>query len=266
MFFDSTYGKIYYDIQGEGPDLVLLHGTPFSSAVWSEILKELKPYYRIYIYDLLGYGQSEKVGNVSLDIQNKAFVELMLYWNLQSPYAVAHDFGGATLLRSIIINQLAISKMLLFDVVALSPWGSPFVKHVKHHEEVFNQIPNYIHKAMVQAYIRDALYKPFTDEDLDILVEPWLGEEGKKAFYRQIAQMDQKYTDDIREGLANINIPTHILWAEQDNWIPIEKGRELAQLIPSASFTGVSSSNHLMQWDQPQVILKAIRDFLPSYE
>ena len=58
--FDYEGQSIAYDVFGEGDPLVLVHGTPFSSYVWRTIARELARYYKIYLYDLLGYGQSEK--------------------------------------------------------------------------------------------------------------------------------------------------------------------------------------------------------------
>ena len=47
-------------------------------------------------------------------------------------------------------------------------------------------------------------------------VTPWTGESGQAAFYRQIAQMDQRYTDAIEVQLASIRCPVQLLWGEED--------------------------------------------------
>jgi len=264
MRFKSTFGEIHYDIIGTGSPLLLIHGTPFSSRAWSKIKDALKYKHKIYTYDLLGYGLSEKVEDVSLAIQNKVLCELLDFWELNSPDVVAHDFGGTTLLRSIILNSRHYNKIMLIDIVALAPWGSPFVQHVRKHESVFNEIPDYIHKAMVQAYIKDAIYSKVTDSDIDMLVQPWLSNSGKKAFYRQIAQMDQKYTDEIESGLFQIENEIRILWGEEDNWIPLKIGKQLHEKLPKSSFRIIPGSNHLMQIDKPNEIIKEIEEFFQA--
>jgi len=261
VIFSSSYGNIYYEITGQGEPLLLLHGTPFSSLVWKDIKVKLHDRFQVYTFDLLGYGRSEKAQRVSLDVQNKVLCELLDHWGLQQPNAVAHDFGGATLLRSMIIDGRVYRKIMLIDVVALSPWGSPFVQHVRDHENVFAGIPDYIHKAMVEAYIKDALYTDVSEKDIQYLVEPWLGKEGKEAFYRQIAQMDPSYTVELEEHYGNLNCPTRILWGEKDNWIPLSLGRKLHDMIPQSSFLNVPDSNHLMQIDQPGIIIDEIRTY-----
>ena len=62
-----------YDVLGEGGPVVLVHGTPFSSYVWRGIARELARTRQVFVFDLLGYGQSEKRDgqDVSLGVQNE---------------------------------------------------------------------------------------------------------------------------------------------------------------------------------------------------
>lgn len=46
-----------------------------------------------------------------------------------------------------------------------------------------------------------------SDEALAPHVEPWLGVEGQAAFYRQIAQADQRYTDEVEPLYGQITAP-----------------------------------------------------------
>ena len=134
---------------------------------------------------MIGYGQSEKRDgqNVSLGIQNQLLTELLDYWGLHRPLVVAHDFGGATALRTHLLDKRDFEKLVLINVVAMAPWGSPFFAHVQQHESVFSGVPAYIHKAIVEAYIQGALYNELQSEDFIFLVQPWLGDVGQPAFY-----------------------------------------------------------------------------------
>ena len=146
--------SIAYDVLGEGDPLVLVHGTPSSSYVWRRIARELARNHRVYLYDLLGYGQSEKRNgqDVSLGVQNDVFAALIDHCNLAKPSVIAHDFGGATVLRAHLLNGCDYNKLLLFDAVAVRPWGSPFVQHVRHHEEAFAGIPDYLQRAVLEHF------------------------------------------------------------------------------------------------------------------
>ena len=50
---------------------------------------------------------------------------------------------------------------------------------------------------MVIAYIRGSIRREIPVSELAPYVTPWSGESGQSAFYRQIAQMDQRYTDEV---------------------------------------------------------------------
>jgi pimeloyl-ACP methyl ester carboxylesterase len=247
---------------GDGPPVVLIHGTPFSSWVWHRIAPHFAERRKVHVYDLLGYGQSEQREgqDVSLGVQNGLLAALLAHWELNEarPDIVAHDFGGATALRAHLIDGCEYGSLTLIDPVALAPWGSPFVRHVREHAAAFAGLPAYIHEAVVKAYVRGAVARPIVDSELAPYVTPWLGDTGQQAFYRQIAQMDQSYTDEIEARYPQIRCRTQILWGESDQWIPVERGRKLASVIPAARFQAVPNAGHLMQEDAPEAIVAAV--------
>lgn len=245
---------------GEGPPLVAIHGTPFSSQVWRRIVPQLTDGWTVHYYDLPGYGQSEmRAGqDVSLGMQNRVLAALCREWGLGRPHVLAHDFGGATALRAYYLNGLRYASLTLFDVVALAPWGSPFVRHVRQHEAAFAGMPAYMHLALLRAYLQTAAHGPLSDEAMEIYCAPWLGPVGQPAFYRQIAQMDQCQTDEIQSRYGRMDCPVTVLWGEADGWIPLEKGHALAGLISDRPCVPVPSAGHLMQEDRPEAIVAAM--------
>ncbi|MEJ2626194.1 MAG: alpha/beta fold hydrolase, partial [Pseudolabrys sp.] len=188
--FDYSGQSVAYDSFGQGEPVVLVHGTPFSSYVWRNIAREFARDRKVYVFDLLGYGQSEQADgqDVSLGIQNGVMAALLRHWRLERPKVIAHDFGGATALRAHLLDGCEYDRLLLFDPVAIRPWGSPFVQHVRNHEAAFAGVPDYLQRAILRAYIRGAIHRPISDEELEPYLAPWLGPAGQPAFYRQIAQ------------------------------------------------------------------------------
>src|SRR5579862_9290439 len=79
--------RIAYDLIGEGPPLVMVHGTPFSSYVWRHIARELVRERQVVLFDLLGYGQSQmRAGqDVSLGVQNRVLAALLRHLELARP-------------------------------------------------------------------------------------------------------------------------------------------------------------------------------------
>jgi pimeloyl-ACP methyl ester carboxylesterase len=211
-----------------------------------------------------GYGASEKSAgqDVSLAAQGGVFTELLAHWDLAEPLVVAHDFGGAVSLRAHLLHGARYRALALLDPVALAPWGSPFFRLVGEHSAVFEQLPPALHHALVREYVSSASSPGLHPAVLDRLVQPWLGEEGQAAFYRQIAQADQHYTDEVQDRYGEIDVPTLVCWGQDDTWIPMAKGRELADRIPGARLEAIAGSGHLVQEDAPAELTAALMAFL----
>lgn len=264
--WESPGGIVRYDVFGGGPPLVLVHGTPSSAYPWRHVIRELAGDWTVYAYDLLGYGSSEKRDgqDVSLGAQTRLLAQLLDHWELGRPAIAGHDFGGAITLRTHLLERRPFSAMALLDPVALGPWGSPFFQLVRDNVGVFEQIPAPIHRAIVAAYLRGAFHREMSDEALAPYVEPWLGSEGQDAFYRQIAQADQRFTDEVEPLYGDIAAPVLILWGEEDQWIPPQTGRRLHRLIPHSQLQLVPAAGHFLQEDAPEAVVGHLARFLAS--
>jgi pimeloyl-ACP methyl ester carboxylesterase len=261
--YDYDGRRVRYGVIGDGPPLVAVHGTPWSSFNLRHLIQSLSKTLTVYYYDLLGYGQSDKTpGDVSLGIQNQVLDRLLDHWGLETPSIVGHDFGGTTVLRTHLISERDFDKMVLIDPVALSPWGSPFFKHVQRHEKVFAGVPDYIHEAIVRAYVNTAACKPLDEITLDRIVRPWTVPGGKAAFYRQIAQADSSYTDAVQPFYAQITRPVLILWGREDAWIPPEQGERLHEMIPGSALQVIEDAGHLIIEERPDHLIEKMLPFL----
>lgn len=255
--------EVKYDSQGSGEALILVHGTPWSSYNLRHLINALKEKYTVYYFDLLGYGESDKSNaNVSLEIQNRLLASLIDHWQLINPFIIGHDFGGTTVLRSHIINKINYKKMVIIDPVALSPWGSPFFSHIEKHESAFAGVPDYIHEAIVTAYIKTAAYKAIDDKTINRIIRPWTGAEGQSAFYRQIAQADSKYTDEIQHLYSKVETPVLVLWGEEDQWLPVEQAHKLHKTFVNSKLATIPKSGHLVIEERPDILIEEILKFL----
>ncbi|MFI2211840.1 alpha/beta fold hydrolase [Streptomyces sp. NPDC020141] len=263
--FAGSSGEVRWQRLGDpaAPPVVLLHGTPFSSYVWRGVARALTERFQVYVWDMPGYGASAMAEgqDVSLAAQGRVFHELLAHWGLSDPLVVAHDFGGAVALRAHLLHGARYRRLVLVDPVALAPWGSPFFRLVGGHAEVFEQLPPALHRALVREYISSASGPGLRPETLDRLTAPWLGDPGQGAFYRQIAQADQRYTDEIEGRYGEIEPPVLVCWGEADSWIPVAKGHELAARIPGARLRLLPGAGHLVQEDAPAELTAAVLEF-----
>jgi pimeloyl-ACP methyl ester carboxylesterase len=251
---------------GSGPAVAFCHGTPWSSELWRPCAEALAPYFTVYLWDMPGYGRSSKDAEhrVSLDLQGQLFADLLAHWDLRSPHVVAHDYGGAVALRAHLLHNTPFASLALADVVALAPWGSDFFRLVREHAEVFSALPAAIHEGALRAYIAGASHVGITPATMDVLVSPWLDPHGQAAFYRQIAQADQAYTDEIEHLYPQLDMPVLVIWGLQDMWIPVDRAHRLAALIPGAQLRLVEDAGHLIQLDQPTALATTLVRWLDT--
>jgi pimeloyl-ACP methyl ester carboxylesterase len=242
---------------GDGTPLILIHGFPWSSQAWRNIAPWFAKTHKVYFFDMLGCGLSEKLENqnVSENVQSDLLEALVEHWELNKPQVVGHDFGGLAALRGHFINGIAYGGLNLIDAVAVLPSGSPFYAHVAHHEAAFAGLPAYAHEALFRAYIQNAAHYPLKEEAINIYAEPWRGEIGQVAFYRQIAQADTRNIADVQELYRKPDFDVHLIWGKHDTFIPLEQGRKLQDLLAADSFTVVHNAAHIVHEDAPEAIV-----------
>ncbi|MEJ3651960.1 alpha/beta hydrolase [Actinomycetes bacterium KLBMP 9759] len=253
---------------GSGPDVVFCHGTPWSAALWEPIASALSAAFTVHLWDMPGYGTSTMTDgqDVSLGMQGELFAALLAEWELgeqvAAPHVVAHDFGGAVALRAHLLHGAVYRSLALVDVVALAPWGSDFFRLVRDNSDVFGALPGFLHEALVREYVRGAAARQLTVEAERMLVDPWLGDVGQAAFYRQIAQADQRFTDEVEPRYPTMDLPVAVVWGAEDTWIPADRAERLASMIPGAELHVVPGANHLIQLDAPAALTAILQRWL----
>ncbi|WP_017537568.1 alpha/beta fold hydrolase [Nocardiopsis halophila] len=262
--FDSPNGTVRWARSGQGDPLVLVHGWPFSSYIWRDLARALSTRHTVYVWDLPGYGASERYEgqDVSLAGHQQVFASLLDHWGLERPAVAAHDIGGAVALRTALLSGRRFERLALVDAVAAGPWGSPFFQLANRQAPAFAQVPAHLHEALVRAYIADGADRQLREETLKALARPWTGAHGQAAFYRQMAQAHQRHTAEYEDRLGELDLPVAVVWGERDRWLPLQRGRELAERLPRARLHVLEGSGHLVQEDAPAQLAAVLGDFL----
>lgn len=257
---------VAWDRFGSGPAVVLCHGTPWSARLWAPFARALSREFTVYLWDMPGYGQSSKEPGHAVDLgtQGELLADLLAHWELATPHVVAHDYGGAVSLRAHLLHGARYASLALVDVVALRPWGSPFFRLVAEHAEVFTAQPSTVHQGALEAYIGTASHRGLTTEQLATLTGPWLTPEGQRAFYQQIAEADQRYTDEIEQRYPELDLPVAVVWGAEDTWIPVERAHRLAAAIPGAELEIIEGAGHLIHYDAPVELATALHRWLAT--
>ncbi|WP_022728120.1 alpha/beta fold hydrolase [Fodinicurvata sediminis] len=266
--FASSLGEVAWDSEGDGPDLLLVHGTPTSSVIWRPVIDRLKTRFRLTWLDLPGYGASQKFSGQ--EVRLRAFARVVREFcrevGLTRPHLVGHDFGAAAVLGAHLVEGQEVASLVVADGVVLNPWGTEFSLHVSRHESVFAAVPEYVHLAQLRAHLATAVTRPLGRETEAGLLAPWSGEEGQAAYYRQVAQYDHAYTQQLEELYPTLDIPLLILWGEEDCWVNIGVGECLQRLVPGADLRRLPDAGHFSMLDTPGLFTRELESWLEAQQ
>jgi pimeloyl-ACP methyl ester carboxylesterase len=256
-------GEISYDVLGYGPSLILVHGTPSRSYIWRDVASRLADRFTVYVFDLLGFGQSERREglDVSISGQSRVLDELVEAWELDAPSVAGHDIGGAIALRTHLLEGVSFGCIALLDSVVLRPWITPTTRHVKAHLDVYRTMPAKTFEAIVASHLRTATHKPLDDHTFATYLEGWRGEFGQRLYLNKDAQLDERDTAEFEPLLPSIGVPVSIIWGEQDAWLDPALAERLHELIPGSDLLVLPETGHFAMEDSPQHITAALLDF-----
>jgi pimeloyl-ACP methyl ester carboxylesterase len=256
-------GEISYDVLGYGPSLILVHGTPSRSYIWRDVASRLADRFTVYVFDLLGFGQSERREglDVSISGQSRVLADLVEAWELDAPSVAGHDIGGAIALRTHLLEGVSFGCIALLDSVVLRPWITPTTRHVKAHLDVYRTMPVKTFEAILASHLRTATHKPLDEHAFATYLEGWRGESGQRLYLNKDAQLDERDTAEFEPLLPSIGVPVSIIWGEQDAWLDPALAERLHELIPGSDLLVLPETGHFAMEDSPQHITAALFDF-----
>lgn len=260
----TAFGTIAWEALGEGPPVVLVHGTPSRSLLWREVAPRLAEQFTVYVFDLLGYGESEPNHGqeVTVGVHGRVLDEIVRLWGLTQPALVGHDIGGAAVLRAHLLEGTPARKIVLVDAVVLRPWITATTRHIKANLEVYRSMPTHIFREVAAAHLRTATATPMEEKVFAAYFDQWEGEVGHQLWLRNVAGFNEQDTADFETMLSDMGTPTRLVWGEQDRWLPVEVSAEIESLLPTADRVVIADAGHFSPEDQPALVADAIADFL----
>jgi pimeloyl-ACP methyl ester carboxylesterase len=270
--------RVAYTDRGDGPPVLLLHGCPFSSFVWRNVIPALaSSAHRCVAPDLLGLGDTETPSDAdwSLPAQLAMVVGFLDALKLERVDVVGHDHGGA-IAQMLAANQPErIDRLVLCNAEAYDNWPSgderPFV--------VATQLP------IIGALFRLALSSPktfklilsaahavkdrstLTDELVAGYVRANLSDSHKRAktarfLAGQLDPANNRCTVDAIDGLRRFDRPTMLLWGTEDAHFGPEWADRLATDIPGFRRKELLPTGHLLMEEQPERVSELLAEFL----
>lgn len=275
QFIDLPMGMLAYVKAGPSPaagaalgePVVFLHGIPTSSFMWRRVLDELAPTRLCYALDMLGYGDSDQPADRDLSVAAQA--GYLKAWagalGLAAFHLAGHDIGGGVAQQFAVQDQSRVRSLILVDSICYDSWPEPNIARLKEPQWDATLRARDLRPGFRRALETGLVHKErVTDEMVEGYVAPFLGQAGRQAYLRCARALDTRDTTSIADQVEQLDVPTLILWGEQDPYQKIEYGRRLAKAMRRASLQVCTDGGHFLPEDRPDWVAQQIRAFLSA--
>ncbi|MFI7894718.1 alpha/beta fold hydrolase [Streptomyces sp. CACIS-1.16CA] len=269
---NSTPVELYYEDQGAGQPVVLIHGYPLNGHSWERQTRDLLDAgYRVITYDRRGFGRSSKAGTgYDYDTFSADLNVLLENLDLRDVVLVGFSMGTGELARYVArygherVAKLAFLAALEPFLVARddNPEGVP--------QEVFDGI------ATAAKEDRYAWYTQFfanfynLDENLgsrisqEAVTASWnvATSSAPVAAYAVVPSWIEDFRADVK-AVRDSGKPALILHGTADQILPIDAtARRFRRELPEAQYVEIEGAPHGLLWTHADEVNGALRAFL----
>jgi non-heme chloroperoxidase len=257
----STGPRLHYAERGDptGEAIVLLHGYSDSWFSFSRVLPLLSPEYRAFALTQRGHGDSDKPQccytpeDFAADVD--AFMDAV---GIDEATVVGASTGALFAQRVALSYPHRVDRLVL--VGAQTPANEANEAVMGLQEEV-RALEDPVPPEFVRAFQESTTYQPVPQEFLDTVVSESLklpARVWRDYLEGAVLSIDQDYVLALRE----IDVPTLILWGEQDPLFPREEQEQLAAAIPGATLKVYPETGHAVHWDRPEWVVRDLEEFM----
>jgi pimeloyl-ACP methyl ester carboxylesterase len=269
--------KHHYLQEGQGPDVVLIHGMGGNLSFWhaNKALAALKNDFRVTVYDMRSHGYSGFVtsGFTSRDLAND-LAGLMAAVGVQKAYVAGHSLGGLVALHAAHLFPETVAGLMLVEgnipalrhLIDLNNW-----QYRQQREQMLANIDPNLPELLKG---RDMFYLEYrlkslkqTDQDPDL--SQFGLRKGMSLKAKKVLRLLDETTikTEIRElaGLTEAVIqtvcqPTLALYGEFSPLIPI--CNYLHDHLPNCTRVVIPEACHLFPARMPDNFIKGLGEFL----
>ena len=252
-------GETAWDLQGEGPPVVLIHGFGLNRAMWQWQLPALTPHFSVLTYDLLGHGESAPPdGTPGLAMFSAQLLRLMDRCAIERAAIVGFSLGG------MIGRRFALDRTGRLSALAIL--NSPHDRSPAEREAVRARVRQ-TEAEGPSANVDSALERWFTPvfraeaPDTVTLVRNWIMANDPAVYpriYRVLAEGDA----EIVRGLERIACPTLVMTGADDPGNTPAMARAMAGLIPGARLAILPGLRHMALAETPEAVNEPLCAFL----
>lgn len=245
--------RIYYEVAGEGPPLVLLHANPFDHTMWLYQIAHFSQRYTVAAIDLRGYGRSEKpdtaftfadmANDVLGVIRDRGYAGVGLVGvSIGATLALSLALDHPDVVRALVLAGGEAGNPPIFASLAQDYAGKPLAEQRRDHIRMIADV----------GFARSALGRYLLDAALE--TTPQLSGKAIAQIFRARSAVD------LRGRLGAVAMPTLVVNGASD--VSFDSGRYTASRIPGAMHGIVADAGHLCCLENPAAFDALVLDFL----
>jgi magnesium chelatase accessory protein len=268
-FVNAAGFRWHVQIFGNGPPMLLLHGTGASTHSWRRIAAYLENRFTLIIPDLPGHGFTEDSPSNAFTLPGMASAvgEVVKALSIRPEVVVGHSAGAAVAIRMALDGHIDPQHIVSING-ALLPFGgaasnifSPLAKLLFLNPFV----PRFFawraqNRTAVSRLLRDTGAN-VSDEDIDFYAMLFSSPNHCAAALAMMARWD---LPSLVRDMPKLRVPLLLLAGENDRAIPPADAARAAATVPNGKAATVPKAGHLAHEEQPESVAKFIIDVVAN--
>lgn len=267
-FFETNGTQLYYEVQGQGHPLVLLHGGYMDRRMWDDQFDVFAQHYQVIRYDIRGFGKSDMPQVPYADRQD--LLALLQFLSIEKTYLLGLSLGGVIALDFTLDYPPMVDALILVG----SPVGGYPLDVMFTQEQIQEQRARWatFGQAIRERNVPSMLEAVMKDKTL--VPTPNYPEARQRvrenlAEYSFVYVLDpapkQELQPSAYERLHEIRIPTLIIVGAMDDYQLHKSADKLEQDITGAKRVSIAETHHMPNMEKPaefnQIVLSFLEDF-----
>jgi pimeloyl-ACP methyl ester carboxylesterase len=257
-------------VEGVGPDVILIPGLASSREVWAELARILRRQYRLHLVQVAGFAGAPAVpsvdGRVAAPVA-EAVADYIRSQHLEAPAIIGHSLGGEVALMLGARHAERVGRLMVVDAL---PFYTLLIDPTATAETAAAQAGT-VRGAMLAAPAAqaEAMQRAAIDRlAKTAAVRPELVDAALRSDRQAVADATHELMiTDLRPELGDIQAPLEVVYA-YDSMYGIPAASVDATFVKAyagargVSFKRIDGSFHFIMLDQPQALAEAVVDFL----
>jgi pimeloyl-ACP methyl ester carboxylesterase len=251
--------KIYYEIDGEGEPLLLLHGVRGSHRNWDFLRSHLRNHFQVIMPDSRGHGKSSELTEPStIELYTTDMLALLDHLEITQCIVAGHSMGGFIAQQMALDAPKRLTKLILICTAPLVDVEGA-MEQIKIGQLAFGLEPQEAVMKLLEFEFHDPEKIRNTPGMIDFLV--FTAEEGQRLANSHGSAQGACAKFNIQDRVKEIQTPTLAICAKQDKTFPCRWNNFYEANLPNVTTKVIDQSSHGVQLEQPEKLTQIMADF-----